>query len=177
MPREWNGEFTRWPVSAETVFDAYGWQCMNGECIGTPKPCNSTPCALGVCNSTNGLCELQPKAEGDLCTLSDKCFVNATVTCRCVTDEGQSHRGRQCVSGQCTAGPAVDCDDGNSWYARLCSAAPSLDERRASAAPTTHATRWMARALVSTTTAILASWPILVCRRPCVSTAHAPASR
>ena len=62
----------------------------------TPPDGPDAPCMEAVCDPGDGLCSLQSGAEGVPCNDNDKCTVSDT-----------------CQQGTCTAGPAVNCNDGN----------------------------------------------------------------
>ena len=79
--------------------------CQNGVCVaGAAKVCDDgNPCTKDACEPTTGACVASPlsggpcDADGDVCTLQDSC-----------------------KAGQCVAGAALDCDDGNPCTTDVC---------------------------------------------------------
>jgi hypothetical protein len=66
---------------------------VDGECVGTPVPCDDDdPCTLDACGA-GGACTHAP-LDGTAC-VADPC-----------------HEPGVCDDGTCAAGPAIDCDDG-----------------------------------------------------------------
>ncbi len=64
-------------TTADPCFE--GMQCSEGKCVESgPKDCSSldSECSKGVCNSSNGLCELVVENEGKTCDDNLFCTVN-----------------------------------------------------------------------------------------------------
>ncbi|MEZ4266209.1 MAG: SUMF1/EgtB/PvdO family nonheme iron enzyme [Myxococcota bacterium] len=75
--------------------------CIQGACVTDPETvvvCSTPddPCVVDACQPATGLCELGPAPAGTVCDDSDECTV-----------------GELCAAGECVAGLAASCNDGN----------------------------------------------------------------
>jgi len=90
--------------------------CDAGDCVvGTPPSCSDgVDCTSDACDDTTSSCENIPDDSmcpgAETCSASSGCIPECTVDSDC--DDGSFCNGAEaCVSGSCTAGAPIVCDD------------------------------------------------------------------
>ncbi|HPY14867.1 MAG TPA: C25 family cysteine peptidase [bacterium] len=92
-----------------------GMRCNEGKCVQSgPKDCSSfdSPCSKGVCNSSNGLCELVAENEGGVCEDGLFCTINE----KCIKGVCAGEDIDLPEPGSCSK---VECDNGSESFTQL----------------------------------------------------------